>query len=145
MHFKDSAELFEGIEKATSRLEMTDLIASAFEKASPSEVRLLVYLLQGNIAPPFKEIEIGLGEKLVIEVLGKVTGAATKEIDKLFKEKGDLGLTAAEIVKNKKQKALFSEELSLEKVFENFLRIARTEGKGSQELKIKLLAELINH
>ena len=144
MHFKDSAELFEGIEKATSRLDMTCLIASAFEKVSPSEVRLLVYLLQGNIAPPFKEIEIGLGEKLVIEVLGKVTGAATKEIDKLFKEKGDLGLTAAEIVKNKKQKALFSEELSLEKVFENFLRIARTEGKGSQELKIKLLAELIN-
>ncbi|MDD5148180.1 MAG: ATP-dependent DNA ligase [Candidatus ainarchaeum sp.] len=49
-----------------------------------------------------------------------------------------------EVCGKKRQSALFSEELSVSKVFQNFLKIAKAEGSGSQDLKIRLLAELLN-
>ena len=46
--------------------------------------------------------------------------------------------------KNKKQTTLAKETLTVEKVFENLNLIAKQEGKGSQEKKIDLVAELLS-
>ncbi len=39
---------------------------------------------------------------------------------------------------------MFSKELSVEKVFDNLIKISTREGSGSKELKLKLMAELFN-
>ena len=144
MKFKVLTEFFDKIEKASSRLAMTDLLAELFKKADSDEIARIVYLCQGQLAPPYKDIEIGMGEKYAEEAIAKAAGYTKTEVEKEFKKKGDLGLVAEEFLKKKKQRSLFSVELTVEKVFKNLMRIATVEGSGSQQLKIKLLAELLN-
>ncbi|MBN2067200.1 MAG: ATP-dependent DNA ligase [Candidatus Diapherotrites archaeon] len=144
MHFKVLAEFFGKIEKVSSRLKMTDLLAELFEKADSDGIAKVIYLFQGQLAPAFEQVEIGMGEKFVEEAIAKASGYTREEVHKAYKEKGDLGLVAEQLLGKKKQKSLFSAELSVEKVFRNLMKIATSEGQGSQQLKIKLLAELLN-
>ncbi len=144
MKFAEIAGFFESIEKASSRLEMTGFIAELLKKSGKEEIGKIVYLSQGMLAPEYKKMEIGLGEKLAAEAIAIVSGYTRKEIDAKFKELGDLGKVAEQLSGNKKQRSLFSEELSLEKVFSNLEKIAKVTGAGSQEQKLKLSAELLN-
>jgi DNA ligase 1 len=144
MLFKEITESFDKIEKANSRLEMTIYLAELFSKIDSSEIKKIVYLMQGQIAPNFEGQEIGFGEKLIIEGISKATGFTKKDAEELFNKKGDLGEVAEELVEKKTQGSLFREELTLEKVFKNFKKMSDSQGKGSQELKIKTLAELFN-
>ena len=50
--FREVAEVFLEIEKRSGRLEMTDLLAALFQRATKGEVDKLVYLVQGIPAPP---------------------------------------------------------------------------------------------
>jgi DNA ligase-1 len=144
MRFEKVADYFEKIEAAPGRLEMTDLLAKLFEEASAEEIGKIVFLAQGKLAPDFEQIETGLGEKLVEEALCKVSGYARSEVEKLFKEKGDLGLVAQQLVSKKKQQSLSTEELTVKGVFEDLKKTALASGSGSQELKLKMTAKLLN-
>jgi len=144
MKFLKLAEAMERLEGISSRIEMVDELARLFSEATADEIDKIVYLLQGRVAPAYKGIEVGLGENFVMDAIAKITGYSNETVSKIYKEKGDLGLAAQELVQKKKQQSLFVEELTLEKVFSNFLKISYASGPGSQELKIKLLSELLN-
>jgi DNA ligase-1 len=144
MNFKKIAEYFEKIESASSRLIMTGILAELFSEADSAEITKIIYLLQGQLAPAHKQIEVGMGEKYIEKAIAKAGGYSAGEVHSEFKELGDLGLVAEHFIKNKKQKSLFSAELSIEKVFSNLMKIATSSGSGSQDLKIKLIAELLN-
>ena len=144
MRFEKAAEMFERLEKVSSRLEMTAILAEMFSEAKAEDVDKIVYLSQARLGPDYNTREIGLGDKMVQEAIAKASGFPREEVEKLYREKGDLGLVAEHCLAKKRQRSLFSESLSVSKVFENLKRIAGLEGKGSQELKLKLLAELFN-
>jgi len=144
MLFRKASEYFDKIEQASSRLVMTDHLAELFEVMPSTDAKKIVYLLQGRIAPQFEGKEIGFGEKLIAEGITKATGFNREEVEKKFNETGDLGSTAEEFIKKRKQFALSAQELSVEKVFANLKKMSETEGTGSQESKKKLLAELFN-
>ena len=144
MKFKTVADYFDKIENISSRLEITDLLSELFERLPAGETKKIIYLLQGKIAPTFEGKEIGFGEKLIAEGIAKATGFTRKEVDALFSKKGDLGEVAEELIEKKQQGSLFTDDLTIEKVFFNLEKMSRTEGTGSQELKKKLLAELFN-
>jgi DNA ligase-1 len=144
MEFEKTAKYFDKIEKASSRLVMTDYLAELFEKMPPEDAKKIVYLLQGRIAPQFEGKEIGFGEKLIAQGIAKATGFTKEEVTTTFNKTGDLGNTAEQMMQKKKQQSLFTEPLSIAKVFSNLKKMSEAEGTGSQELKIKLLAELFN-
>jgi len=144
MRFEKAAALFERLEKVSSRLEMTSILAEMFSEAKAGDIDKIVYLLQARLGPDYNTREIGLGDRLVQEAIAKASGFSREEIERHYKKEGDLGLVAEHVLAKKKQASLFSESLSVSKVFENLKRIAHSEGKGSQELKLKLLAELFN-
>jgi len=144
MDFKEIAEYFNKIETLSSRLEMTDILGELFEKLNSIETKKIVYLLQGKIAPEFVGKEIGFGEKLIASAIVKSTGFNKSEVDKLFSKIGDLGSVAEELTSKRKQGSLFSNQLTIEKVFSNLEKMSISTGTGSQELKKKLLAELFN-
>jgi len=144
MKFEEITEYFEKIEKADSRLKMTSLLAELFAKAKGVEAQQIIYLSQGQLGPDYKQVEAGIGEKFVIQAISRFSGYTIKETTEKFKEIGDLGLVVEEFAGKKKQQSLFKEDLSLEKVFKNLMKIAKAEGRGSQEIKIKLLTELLN-
>ncbi|MDO8633782.1 MAG: ATP-dependent DNA ligase [archaeon] len=144
MLFSQVTAFFDEIESVSSRLEMTVIVAKMLSKPPEKEIPQVVYLSQGLLGPSYATKEIGLGENLLMESISKATGFTRKEIEKRFLEKGDLGIVVCEIIAKKKQTSLFSESLSLEKVFSNLEKIRVASGKGSQEQKLRLLAELFN-
>ncbi|MCX8197112.1 MAG: ATP-dependent DNA ligase [Candidatus Micrarchaeota archaeon] len=144
MLFSEVAEMFAKIESEQSRIAMAANIATLLEKCQIEEIKPLVYLLEGNVAPPYEGLEVGIGEKLAIKAIAQVTGKHEKEVEAHFKKSGDLGLTAEELVGKKVQMTLGFTPNTLEKVYSTFLRIAKLSGAGSQEAKIVLLSELLN-
>ncbi len=144
MLFQRLAEYFEKIEKASSRLEMTELLAELFRKTNKENVRRVIYLAQGGLGAKHERKEIGLGEKLVMEAMAKSSGYRKEEIAAEYREKGDLGLVAEKLAEKRRQKSLFTEKLTIEGVFGKLKRVALSEGKGSKELKLKRMAELFN-
>ena len=144
MDFQGVAEFFDRVEQTSSRLEMTDHVAEMFSSAPPAAAKIIVYLSQGKLGPDFNSPEIGLGEKLVQQAIARAAGYTGQQVDTHFKETGDLGITAEQLLGEKKQSSLFSEKLSLDKVFSSLEKIATTEGSGSQDAKLKRVAELLN-
>ena len=144
MKFSTLADAYEKLEATTGRLEMMGILAELFKQASAKEIDRIIYLSQGLAAPPYEGIEVGMGEKFVEEAIAIATGYSRSKVEEVYKKTGDLGKTAEQLLVSKKQMSLFEEPLTVEKVFENFLKIAKTGGAGSQEIKIKSLAELLN-
>ena len=144
MLFKEVAVFFGKIEEASSRLVMTDYLAELFEKIPSSDSKMVVYLIQGRIAPQFEGKEIGFGEKLIADGISRATGFSREEVDKRFSDVGDIGTVAEEFVSKKRQSSLFLEALTVEKVFSNLKKMSQVQGAGSQGVKKKLLSELFN-
>jgi ATP-dependent DNA ligase len=144
MRFEPVAVAFEEIEKTTKRLDMTIQLATLFEKTPAEDMQNVIYLLQGRLAPAYENLETGLGEKLVIQAISKATGYPKEDVEKRFKKTGDLGESAAQFLEKKTQQSLVKQVLSVKKVHENFMKLATQTGEGTQETKIRLLAELLN-
>ncbi|MCX8206136.1 MAG: ATP-dependent DNA ligase [Candidatus Micrarchaeota archaeon] len=145
MDFSQLAETMLALESTKSRNEMVEVMAWLFKQQPPDEARFSVYLLQGAVAPPHAGIEVGLGEKLVEQAISKAFGYSQKEVQAQYLKSGDLGKVAEKMCSAKRQASLFSEKLTIKKVFQTFYRIATLGGHGSQEAKIGLLAELLNN
>ncbi|AEE13909.1 DNA ligase [Thermodesulfobium narugense DSM 14796] len=132
------AQVFEKLEKETSRLRMMEILADYFENISPEDVKIAIYLLSGKTGPSFEAVDFGVGEKFVIESLLRIYGGFKVEIEDMYKELGDLGLVAKNIVKDKQS------SLSLNEVFNYLKTIALTSGPSSQDKKIELLTEMLD-
>ncbi len=143
--FSDAAAVFSEIEKRSGRLEMTDLLAALLKKAGDAEIGKLAYLLQGMLAPPYEGIDLGVGERFAIEALAASAGYSGKEVEAHYKKSGDLGDTAEALLGKKRQTALSTTCMGISYVYDAMLQIAKASGPGSQELKIKLLTELLNN
>jgi DNA ligase-1 len=144
MYYLELAEIYQKIENTTKRLEMIDYLVELFDKTPVTIMDKLIYLIQGKILPDFKGVELGVGDKLTLRALAIATGYLENEAETLLLEEGDLGIVAEQLVANKKQTALFSEKLTIEMVYNSFVKIADTSGNRSQDLKFKLIAELLH-
>jgi DNA ligase 1 len=138
------AETFEKMEKTASRLALTDYLVSLL-KITPSDlIDKVVYLIQGKLYPDYEGIELGLAEKMAIRALAYSAGLEVSIIDENYRRTGDLGDTAEEVMKAKNQTTLFSEKMTVERVYYTFDKIAHTSGSGSQEVKMRLVSNLLN-
>ncbi len=148
MEYRLIAETYEKVEGTTKRLEMTDYLVQLFQSTPPEIIDRVIYLTQGKLYADYLGVELGLAEKLAIKAISKSTGIRENALKDMLRRYGDLGIVAEEAIKKKRQTTLFSFEeekkLTVEKVYENFEKIARAEGEGSQDRKIQLLAELLN-
>ncbi len=143
MKYSELCEIYEELEKNPSRLKKTEILTSFLKKLKHEKNKEVIYLAQGKIFPDYDERETGISKQLVIKVLFKATGISTKEIVKLWKKLGDLGLVAEEITKKKKQSTLSQKVLTTEKVLENLQKLPELTGKGTVEKKLALISELL--
>ena len=145
MEFEKLALAWSEIEKTSSMLEMTRLLAEFFKTVPLEDVDKIVYLSQGSIAPPYKGVDLGMGEKLAETALAKSSGYSKENVALKFRETGDLGLVAEELLTDKRQASLFSKKLTVKNVYDSFYKIATSSGTGSQDTKVKGLEELFNN
>ncbi|NIM06165.1 MAG: DNA ligase, partial [Armatimonadetes bacterium] len=97
MKFKDLVEYLKRLEATTKRLEMFDILSELFTEAGKDDIDKIIYLTQGQLTPPFYGVETGISEKLLIRALSDAANRPTKEVEKLFRETGDLGEAAQKL------------------------------------------------
>ncbi|MDD5096008.1 MAG: ATP-dependent DNA ligase [Candidatus ainarchaeum sp.] len=145
MLFHKLAKVFEVVESKSGRLEMTGLLAELFKEASAEEAERIAYIVEGELLPPYMGVDMGIGEKFVLQAISEGSGYSRKEVEKEFEAIGDLGGVAEKLLTGKKQQSLHSEQLTIAYVYAALMKIAKSSGKGSQEEKIKRLVELYHN
>lgn len=144
MRFLELAETLDKIENTTKRLEMVDLISDLL-RHTDEDIKETVYLLQGKVAPDYEGLELGIAEKIGIRALSSLSGLRENEIETELVRKGDLGKIGEELLHAKKQASLFSEDLTVRKVYESLLKISKSAGEGSQTRKLQILLDLLHN
>lgn len=144
MQFLELADILDKIEQTTKRLEMVDLISELLKK-SDDEIKETVFLLQGKVAPDYEGLELGIAEKIAIRALTSLTGIKENSIESDLIKIGDLGKIGEKILEKKTQGSLFSEVLTVRKVYFSLIKIAGETGTGSQIRKIQILLDLLNN
>ncbi|MEM1667067.1 MAG: ATP-dependent DNA ligase [Thermofilaceae archaeon] len=153
LEFSTLVEFYERIEATSSRLAMTDLLVSLFKKTPPEVIDKLVYLTRGVLGPDYEAPELGVAEKLAIRAVALALGVSLKEVEAAYKRLGDLGLAAEELMKRGKPSSILdffgvgeeiqAKALTVGRVYDSLLKIARASGPGAQDTKIATLAALL--
>ena len=144
MKFAEIAQFFERMESTTKRLELTEILVELLKNTPSDVISKVVYLIQGKIRPNFEGVELGIAEKLAIKSISKSAGIPIKKIEDAYRLGGDLGITAANVLKEKTQTTFSTENITLERVYDTLFKIANLEGKRSQDMKIRYISSLLN-
>jgi len=138
MKFYTLCEYLETLEKTSSRIQITKVLASLFKKIDANETAQAVNLLLGQLAPSFKNIVFNVAEKMEMAALSVAFNISRDQVKVLYKKEGDLGNVAFSLAKTK------GNNLSIVEVYEKLYAVSEAGGEGSQEEKINLLAALFS-
>jgi DNA ligase 1 len=129
--FADLAAHLDEMEATSSRNELVRILSDVYRACSVEELGPITYLIQGRLAPFFEPVEIGLGERLLINAMAAAYSVPKEEVTRLNRETGDLGVAAQRLAK-----ASPNESPSVVEVHERLARIAAASGGGSQQEKL---------
>lgn len=143
MKFSTFATHLTELEHTSSRNELSEIFSKIIANCEDSvEVEEIVYLTLGRVAPKYKPIEFGFGEKQIAKVLLLYY----KDILNDFEKTGDLGSSVLKLEKENLQQTVFGEvevENSVCSVFEKLYNLATISGENSILAKSNILQELV--
>jgi DNA ligase-1 len=96
--YKVLADTFQRIESITGRLEITNILTTLFRAviaATPNDLAPIVFLCCNQVAPAYENVELGIGDSLLIKAIVEATGRTRDMVKTQYEELGDLGLVAA--------------------------------------------------
>jgi len=143
MLFRELAEYYDKLTSISSRLAMMDLMSEIFKNSEKDEVKNIIYITQGVLAPPYEAVEFNMAEKMVEEAIALATGISKEGVEKEYRKRGDMGLAAEQIKTRSRLKSMHSEKLSVSSFYSSMKKISAISGPGSKESKIKALASVI--
>lgn len=139
LSFLKLAETFESLENTSSGLQMITILAKFLSSASPDDARIAAYFIQGEIGPPYADINLGISTKSAISIIARATRKAPKDIQKGYGMTGDLGILVESLLESKP-----SGSIALYDVYQGLSEVASTTGPGSMEMKASLLVNLLD-
>lgn len=92
MRFDELATFFARLEASGRRLGALQLVADLLAHARPDELAPIVYLLQGQLRPPYEGVELGLGERLLLRAIARANDLTEAALTRQYRGLGDLGL-----------------------------------------------------
>ncbi len=143
MDYLELAKIYEKLESTTKRLDKTYIISKLLSKAHTDDIPYIINLLQGRVFPIWDSRKLGFSSRLILKAISLSTGSSPEHVEKLWAEKGDLGIVAESLIHKKKQTTLFSKKLTVKKVYDNLQELAKLEGEGAVAKKISLVSELL--
>ncbi len=139
-------------EKITSRIQLTNLLVDLLKQTPKDDIDIVVYFLQGKLWPEWKGLpELGVAEKLLIKAISQATGTPESKVVETYRKTGDLGHTV-ELLKQGKPSSTGllafigsgqKESLTVRRVHDTLARIAKAQGEGSRDIKLRLLTGLL--
>ena len=143
MRYRIVADTYESLELTSKRLEMTSILTTLLKQTSISNIEKIIYLTQGKLKPEHEGIEIGISDKLALKAIHLTSGKNSIELENEYNKVGDIGKVAEIASKSKPQSVLFSEPLTVERVYETLEKISNVTGSKSIETKIRYLNNII--
>jgi DNA ligase-1 len=144
MDYSIIADTFEMMEKTTKRLELTDYLVKLI-KSTPSElIDKVVYLMQGKLYPDYVGVELGVADKLALRAISISSGLSIDKVEGIYRETGDIGGAGEIALQTKAQTTLFTEPITVERVYSTLDKIAGLTGEGSQDMKLRYIGSLLN-
>lgn len=152
MHFEEIAKTFSSMEGITSRIQLTQLLSNLLKRTPADVIDKVVYMIQSKLGPDWKGIpELGVGEKLLVQAISLAYGRSESEVQKLVDKLGDPGKVAEQLAQTgshtKSSLLTFmggaTQQLTVSRVFDSFMKIAYATGESSRDLKLKILAGLL--
>ncbi|MBR2255030.1 MAG: ATP-dependent DNA ligase [Candidatus Methanomethylophilaceae archaeon] len=144
MLFSELADTFDRLESTGSRLEMTSILAAFLRTVPKDALEPVINLCRGKLHPDFYPQVLGMSDKLVLKAIAFTSGTPDDKVEELWVKTGDPGEVAETLISKKKQMTLFSEDLTLERVFSSLVSIENADGKDSTEKKMKILSNLLH-
>ncbi len=138
MKFYELSECFRKLEATTKRLDMFNILSETLAKIPKEDIAKAVYMLQETLLPPFFNVQLGVADKMAEKAIAEAYGISLEKIEKMYKERGDLGNVAEEL--NGKDKG---SALTISQVYDKLMDIAQTSGEGSVDKKIKVISDLL--
>ena len=143
MEYSKLCELYEKIESTSKGLEKTKILSEFLKSIEDSPEN--IYLLQGKVFADWDLRELGISGQIAIKIISRASGLRDREVVDEYKVLGDLGKVAESIFKKRKtQTALFTNKITVDRVLKNIRRLSTLEGKGTVDLKINLVAEILH-
>jgi len=143
MNYSRICEIYLQLESTSSGLEKISILSNFLGEIKDKPE--FIYLLRGQVFGDFESKELGVSHQLVIKAICRASGVGEDEIVGKFKEFGELGLVAEEVLGSKKKQAsLFEERLTIEKVFLNLRKLVEIEGVGTVDLKVGHIVDLLH-
>lgn len=131
-------DYFSRIEKESSRLAITRLLAELLAQAHPTEAQIITYFSLGLLRAPYHGTQFALAEKSVAKVLAEVLDRSVAKITEQAHTLGDLGLVAATGDWRPQH------ELSVTDLYNRLVALEELSGSGSQEEKAQALGQLLH-
>src|SRR3990167_2492361 len=100
MKVSELAKYFDRLEKTSSRIEITKILAELFSSCGLYEIDKVVYLSLGILAPSFRGIVFNLAERMMVRVIALAYSEAPEKVLEKYKALGDLGNVAYGLAKN---------------------------------------------
>jgi DNA ligase 1 len=135
------AEAYRDLEGASGRLEMIGRLADLVRETPEELLATVALLCQGQIAPDFAGVELGLADRLAARAVAQTVGVPVEQVLAVARDTGDLGLAAERLLADVAGSRAAS--LEVEAVFQGLHQIAQAEGAGSQGRKLDGLVGLL--
>lgn len=134
------------INSTQSRIKIVDTLVNLLRtiiEGDPQSLLPAVWLATNSIAPPYIDLELGLGGSAISKALKKVCGLDNASLKKLSDRLGDAGDVAFEAKKRQSMTLRKPKPLTIQGVFDGLVKIANTKGSGSLENKQRIVDRLI--
>ena len=141
MRYEIVAETYRDLEQATGRLALIDRLAGLFRQTPNDLLPTVALLCQGQIAPDFAGVELGVAERMAARAVAQAAGTTPEQVLAGARELGDLGLTAEQLLGELEPDRPATLEVAT--VYEGLHQIAEAQGTGSQGRKLAGLADLL--
>ncbi|MCD6357283.1 MAG: ATP-dependent DNA ligase [Thermoproteales archaeon] len=146
-------DVYEKVERTTSRTAMTEQLVALLKRTPVEIIDKVIYLTKGTLGPDYAALELGVAEKLALRAVAQALGLSVREVEAVYKKLGDVGSAAEALMGRVKPASILdflggaeasvSRPLTVSRVFDALVRIARASGPGAQDLKISTLVALL--
>ena len=92
MRYEIVAETYRDLEGASGRLALIERLAELVRQTPDELLPTVCLLCQGQIAPDFAGVELGMAERMAARALAQVLGLTGEQVLAQARETGDLGL-----------------------------------------------------
>ena len=141
MRYEIVAQAYRDLEAASARLELIGRLADLVRQTPDDLLPTVALLCQGQIAPDFAGVELGLAERMAARAVAQVAGVPAEQVLAAARDSGDLGLAAERLLADLEPDRPAT--LEVEAVFEGLHQVAEAQGTGSQARKLAGLVGLL--